>query len=59
VLWLAASPAASSPEGRFYFDRAPRTTHLSRRTHERPEDRAQLWRTLCERIGADPDTSFR
>lgn len=59
ALWLAASPAASSPEGRFYFDRAPRTTHLSRRTHERAEDRTQLWRTLCERIGADPDTAFR
>lgn len=59
VVWLAASPAASSPEGRFYFDRAPRSTHMSRRTHERPEDRAALWDTLCRQIGADPKTAFR
>lgn len=59
VVWLAASPSASSPEGRFYFDRAPRSTHMSRRTHERPEDRAALWDTLCRQIGADPEKSFR
>lgn len=59
IVWLAASPSAATPMGRFFFDRAPRSTHLSRRTEERPEERTALWEALCARIGVDPDTSFR
>lgn len=59
IVWLAAAAAADDPRGRFYFDRAPRPTHLSRRTHETPEERAALWRELCAHVGADPETAFR
>ena len=59
IVWLAASPAAAQPEGRFYFDRAPRDTHLSKKTRETPEERVTLWETLCRTIGADPDAHFR
>ncbi|MCB9604681.1 MAG: SDR family NAD(P)-dependent oxidoreductase [Sandaracinus sp.] len=59
IVWLAASPAAADPKGRFHFDRAPRPTHLSRRTQESAADREALWQALCARIGVDPATSFR
>ena len=45
--------------GRFYFDRAPRETHLSAKTRERPEERERFWVTLCELVGADPEEDFR
>ncbi|HJK90416.1 MAG TPA: SDR family NAD(P)-dependent oxidoreductase [Polyangiaceae bacterium LLY-WYZ-15_(1-7)] len=59
IVWLAASPAAAEPGGRFYFDRAPRETHLSAKTRERPEERERFWVTLCELVGADPEEDFR
>ncbi len=40
ALWLAASGAARSETGRFWFDRAARRTHLLRRTRETPAERA-------------------
>lgn len=59
IVWLAASPTAAEPGGRFYFDRAPRETHLSAKTRERPEERERFWVTLCELVGADPEEDFR
>jgi NAD(P)-dependent dehydrogenase (short-subunit alcohol dehydrogenase family) len=47
VLWLAASPAARGSNGRFFFDRAPRRTHLLPGTRESAADRSALW-DLCE-----------
>jgi dehydrogenase/reductase SDR family member 12 len=40
VLWLAASDAARSETGKFWFDRADRRTHFLRRTRETPAERA-------------------
>lgn len=59
IVWLAASPAAADPGGRFYFDRAPRATHLSGKTRERVDERTKLWATLCDHVGAAPETSFQ
>jgi NAD(P)-dependent dehydrogenase (short-subunit alcohol dehydrogenase family) len=48
VLWLAASGAARSRSGQFWFDRAPRSAHLLPWTRESDTDRASL-RAWCER----------
>jgi NAD(P)-dependent dehydrogenase (short-subunit alcohol dehydrogenase family) len=48
VVWLAAAPAAAESSGKFWFDRAPRRTHLLPFTRENAEDRRALWE-LCER----------
>lgn len=47
VIWLAASPRARAPSGRFFFDRAPRRTHVLPGTRESAADRRALW-ALCE-----------
>jgi hypothetical protein len=47
IVWLAVAPAL--PSGRFWFDRAPKPTHLLPFTTERPRDRVRLWRT-CTRL---------
>jgi NAD(P)-dependent dehydrogenase (short-subunit alcohol dehydrogenase family) len=51
VVWLAAAARAREPawNGRFFFDRAPRRTHLLPGTREPAADRGKLW-TLCERL---------
>jgi NAD(P)-dependent dehydrogenase (short-subunit alcohol dehydrogenase family) len=49
VVWLAASPAARRHSGRFFFDRAPRRTHLLPGTRESAADRSALW-DLCEAV---------
>lgn len=43
VVWLAASESAKSYSGRFFFDRAPRRTHLLPWTRESGADRRALW----------------
>ena len=55
AVWLAASPAAAHPDGRFYFDRAPQDTHRLARTRETAAERAKLWDALCARIGVDAE----
>ena len=47
VVWLAAAPGARETSGRFWFDRAPRRTHLLPFTRESDADRHRLW-ALCE-----------
>ena len=47
IVWLAASPAAAGETGRFWLDRAPRSTHLLPGTVETDAARRELWR-LCE-----------
>ena len=47
VVWLAAAPRARQQSGTFYFDRAPRRTHLLPGTRESAADRRALWK-LCE-----------
>jgi NAD(P)-dependent dehydrogenase (short-subunit alcohol dehydrogenase family) len=47
VVWLAASERAGSHTGQFFFDRAPRCTHILPLTRESPSDRRALW-ALCE-----------
>jgi len=47
ILWLAVSARAANYDGRFFFDRAPRLTHLLPLTRESEYDRHQLW-MLCE-----------
>jgi NAD(P)-dependent dehydrogenase (short-subunit alcohol dehydrogenase family) len=51
VVWLAAAASARRFTGRFLFDRRPRRTHLLPFTHERREDRDDLWK-LCETLAA-------
>jgi len=46
AIWLAASPAARGQTGRFWFDRAPRRTHLLPWTKETQVERDALSR-LC------------
>jgi hypothetical protein len=48
VVWLATARAAADSSGKFWFDRAPRRTHLLPFTREKPQDRCGLWE-LCER----------
>jgi dehydrogenase/reductase SDR family protein 12 len=49
AVWLAASEPARAFSGRFFFDRAPRRTHLLPFTRESESDRRRLWR-LCEKL---------
>ena len=51
VIWLAASPRARHPSGRFFFDREARRTHLLPFTREAAEERRTLWR-LSEGLSA-------
>lgn len=55
VVWLAAARGLDGRTGLFWFDRAPRTTHLVPWTHERRGDRRRLWSLCCELTGFDPD----
>jgi NAD(P)-dependent dehydrogenase (short-subunit alcohol dehydrogenase family) len=52
VVWLAACPAGREWNGRFFFDRKERRTHLLPFTRESEADRRALWQ-LCER-SAEP-----
>ena len=47
VVWLAASPRARTRSGAFFFDRAPRRTHLLPFTRESAATRGRFW-DLCE-----------
>jgi len=51
IVWLAASDAAGTLNGKFIFDRKPRWTHLLPSTRETTSDRRALWR-VCESLGA-------
>ena len=59
-MWLAASPAASEPKGRFFFDRRAVSPHRTSRT-EKNEDEARdaLLERLFSLIDADPSTALR
>ena len=46
ILWLAICDLAQSQPGRFWFDRAPRKTHLLPWTRVSDAARADFWRTL-------------
>jgi NAD(P)-dependent dehydrogenase (short-subunit alcohol dehydrogenase family) len=48
VVWLAASEAARAHTGRFFFDRAPRRTHLLPGTREPAPTRRAFWKRLNE-----------
>jgi dehydrogenase/reductase SDR family protein 12 len=45
MVWLAATDEPV-PSGKFWLDRTPRTTHMTDRTKERPEDRVALVEAL-------------
>ena len=47
VVWLAASEAARSRTGAFFFDREERRTHFLPTTRETEKEREALWQ-LCE-----------
>jgi len=51
VVWMSVCPRLAGETGRFYFDRAPRATHLLPWTREDPKARPRLWR-LCEDLSA-------
>ena len=47
IVWLATSLPERIGSGHFFFDRAPRTTHLLPFTYEENAERQRLWE-LCE-----------
>lgn len=50
MVWLAAAKELEGVTGQFWFDRAPRRTHLPfSKTHESEDDRQALWQA-CERL---------
>jgi NAD(P)-dependent dehydrogenase (short-subunit alcohol dehydrogenase family) len=51
IVWLAASDEAAGKTGLFWHDRQPRPTHRTKRTEERPEDRAALLQALSDLSG--------
>lgn len=55
VVWLAVAPGLDGRTGLFWFDRAPRSSHLVPWTHEKRGDRRRLWSLCCELTGFDPD----
>lgn len=42
IIWLARASEADQVSGKLFLDREPRTTYLSEKTREKPEDRKQL-----------------
>ncbi len=52
LVWLAASPAAARRSGLFWFDRAPRRTHLLPWTREAPATRQSLV-ALCRELARE------
>lgn len=53
MVWLSAAEPPGRTSGRFWFDRSQVPTHLTDRTRETPEDRAQLWKRLVELTDSD------
>jgi dehydrogenase/reductase SDR family member 12 len=53
VLWLAVAERLRGATGGFYFDRAPRRTHLLPWSRESDEDRARLWQLCCQLAAVD------
>jgi NAD(P)-dependent dehydrogenase (short-subunit alcohol dehydrogenase family) len=53
VIWLAVSERAGHSSGAFWFDRAPRSTHLLPGTRESESERSKLWE-LCKQLAALP-----
>lgn len=53
VVWLATAERPGASSGRFWFDRAEQTTHVTRWTRESPAERQRLWDQLCGWTGID------
>ena len=49
IVWLAAADEPGRVTGKFWLDRAPRSTEKLRRSGATPRERAKLW-DLCERL---------
>lgn len=54
VVWLAACARVRGQSGLFWFDRAPRPTHMAPWTREDPADRERLWEQVHRWAGLDP-----
>lgn len=54
VVWLAAAAAAGESTGRFWFDRAPRSTHLLPWTREDEAERRRLVEACAAATGVTP-----
>ncbi|KQR98285.1 dehydrogenase [Williamsia sp. Leaf354] len=46
IVWLAASPEATSTNGKFWHDRAPRPTHYPSWRKDSPQAREALWQAV-------------
>ena len=57
IVWLAARAAIPGPSGRFWFDRREAPLHLGAWSHDTRDDRANLWRSVCQAAGL-PDLPF-
>lgn len=53
IVWLSAAPEPGRCTGRFWHDRATRTTHYVPWTRESSSERAALW-AACERLTGRP-----
>jgi dehydrogenase/reductase SDR family protein 12 len=53
IVWLASAGEPGGTTGKFWLDRAPRSTEKLVRADATPDERAKLW-ALCERLTAPP-----
>lgn len=51
IVWLGAAARVKGQGGRFWFDRAPVSTHFTTATRETPEEREALWDALVRWSG--------
>jgi len=51
IVWLGAAARVKGQGGRFWFDRAPVSTHVTTATRESPEERDALWDALVRWSG--------
>ena len=58
IVWLAAAEEPGRVTGKFWLDRAPRSTEKLVRSGATPEERAKLW-ALCERLTGVPSAERR
>ncbi len=57
IVWLAASTEAGKVSGKFWLDREQHPSHISNRTRETPEERAELLATLAELLESTRPTA--
>jgi NAD(P)-dependent dehydrogenase (short-subunit alcohol dehydrogenase family) len=57
ILWLATTPRVRPPGGRLYLDRRPRLFDRVPQTRLDAEDRVELWETISDLTGENPEAT--